>query len=161
MKKHDFNTPFLTLSSSLMVGSATDPLQTWKGSASLQVQCRFTSTQTIGTIRDGEPRMATSTFTQLLSSSFMLLYVHRDHRDYQGQGADDGHFDSNTASELLSPGQLVRRMHIIMLSSAPSVHRLEQCTLLVFSHSEQQSHKSCSSGKSRVTLSRQLLYGLC
>ena len=33
-----------------------------------QVQCCFTSTETIRTIRDGEPRTATSTFTQLLSS---------------------------------------------------------------------------------------------
>ena len=34
----------------------------------VQVQCCFTSTETIRTIRDGEPRSATSTFTQLLSS---------------------------------------------------------------------------------------------
>ena len=33
----------------------------------VQVQCCFTSTETIRTIRDGEPRTATSTFTQLLS----------------------------------------------------------------------------------------------
>ena len=32
------------------------------------VQCCFPSTETIRTIRDGEPRTATSTFTQLLSS---------------------------------------------------------------------------------------------
>ena len=32
------------------------------------VQCCFTSTETTRTIRDGEPRTATSTFTQLLSS---------------------------------------------------------------------------------------------
>ena len=32
------------------------------------VQCSFTSTETIRTIRDGEPRTSTSTFTQLLSS---------------------------------------------------------------------------------------------
>ena len=32
------------------------------------VQRCFTSTETVRTIRDGEPRMATSTFTQLLSS---------------------------------------------------------------------------------------------
>ena len=44
------------------------------------------STETIGIIRDGEARAATSTFTQLLSSEVIvcsvLLYVHRDHRDY-------------------------------------------------------------------------------
>ena len=38
-------------------------------------------------IRDGEPRTATSTFSQLLSSeclssSSVLLYVHRDRKDY-------------------------------------------------------------------------------
>ena len=33
-----------------------------------RVHCCFTSTDTIGTIRDGEPRTATSTFTQFLSS---------------------------------------------------------------------------------------------
>ena len=38
-----------------------------------------TSTETIMTIRDGEPRTFTSTFTQLLSSSSMLLNIHRDH----------------------------------------------------------------------------------
>ena len=38
----------------------------------VQVQCCFTSTETIraiSSIRDGEPRKATSTFTQLLSSA--------------------------------------------------------------------------------------------
>ena len=34
----------------------------------VQVQCRFTSTETVRTIRDGEPRAATSTFTQFLGS---------------------------------------------------------------------------------------------
>ena len=34
-----------------------------------------TSTETIRTIRDGEPRTATSTFTQLLSSAFGLVQV--------------------------------------------------------------------------------------
>ena len=36
----------------------------WKSS----VQCCFTSTETVRTIRDGEPRTSTSTFTQFLSS---------------------------------------------------------------------------------------------
>ena len=31
----------------------------------VQVQCCFTSTETVGTIRDGEPGTATSAFTQL------------------------------------------------------------------------------------------------
>ena len=55
------------------------------------------STETIRTIRDGEPWTATATFTQLLSSedttSSTLLYVHRDHEDYQGRGALDGNLD--------------------------------------------------------------------
>ena len=35
---------------------------------SVRVQCCFTSTETVQTIRDGEPRRSSSTFTQLLSS---------------------------------------------------------------------------------------------
>ena len=51
--------------------------------SSLRVQCCFTSTETIRTIRDGEPRTATSTFTHLLNSvTSVLLYVNRDHKDY-------------------------------------------------------------------------------
>ena len=44
--------------------------------------------ETIRTIKDGEPRTSASTFAQLLSSdkfhrsSSMLLYVHRDRKDY-------------------------------------------------------------------------------
>ena len=34
----------------------------------VQVHCCFTSTETIRSVRDGEPRTATSTFTQLLNS---------------------------------------------------------------------------------------------
>ena len=33
-----------------------------------RLQCCFTSTETIRTVRDGEPRTSTSSFTQLLSS---------------------------------------------------------------------------------------------
>ena len=29
----------------------------------------------------------------------MLLYVHRDHKDYYGRGAQDVHFDIHTADE--------------------------------------------------------------
>ena len=39
----------------------------------LQVHCCFTSTEAIRTIGDGEPRTATSTFTQLLNSASALL----------------------------------------------------------------------------------------
>ena len=67
----------------------------------VQVQRCFTSTEIIRTIRDGEPRAASSTFTQLLSfawasASSMLLYVHGGHKDYQGRGAQDGHLDFHT-----------------------------------------------------------------
>ena len=51
------------------------------------LQCCFTSTEIVRTIRDGEHRTATSTSTQLLtseqgSSSSVLLYDHRDHKDH-------------------------------------------------------------------------------
>ena len=42
---------------------------------SVRVQCCFRSTETVQTIRDGEPRMATSTFTQILSSE-LFFSVH-------------------------------------------------------------------------------------
>ena len=29
----------------------------------------------------------------------MLLYVHRDHKDYKGREAQDGHLDFHTAPE--------------------------------------------------------------
>ena len=38
------------------------------------VQCCFTSTETVRTIRDGEPRTATSTSTQLLSSASSMVH---------------------------------------------------------------------------------------
>ena len=50
-----------------------------------QVQCCFTAVETMRSVRDGEPRMAILTFTPLLSSD----YVHRDHKDYEGQGAQE------------------------------------------------------------------------
>ena len=49
-------------------------------SPGVPVQCCFTSTETIRLIRDGLLRTATSTFTQLMSSSSMLLYAHRNQR---------------------------------------------------------------------------------
>jgi len=42
----------------------------------VHVQCCFTSTETIRTIRDREPRTVTSTFTQLLSSEDEELLCH-------------------------------------------------------------------------------------
>ena len=71
------------------------------------VQCCFTSTETVGTIRDEEPKTSTSAFTQLLSFvTSMLLYVHRDHKDYQGGGAQDVHLDFHTAPGLYKPGRV-------------------------------------------------------
>ena len=43
--------------------------------AAVQVQCYFTPTETIRTIRDGEPRTATSTFSQRLSSYTKVVNV--------------------------------------------------------------------------------------
>ena len=34
------------------------------------------------------------------SSSSVLLYIHRDLKDYKGWGAQDGHLDFHTAPEL-------------------------------------------------------------
>ena len=47
----------------------------------VQVQCCLTSTESIRTVRDGEPRMATSTFTRSDSSS-LLPNVHKDPMDH-------------------------------------------------------------------------------
>ena len=41
--------------------------------SSVQVQCCMTSTETIRSIRGGEPRTTTSTFTQLLTSDAMFV----------------------------------------------------------------------------------------
>ena len=58
------------------------------------------SIETIRTIRDGEPWMSTSTFIQFLSSSIltMMLYVHRDHKDYCAR-AQDVHLDLYTGPQ--------------------------------------------------------------
>ena len=49
----------------------------------------------------GVPRASTSTFTQLLSSfSSMLLYVHRDYKDYQG--LEEPRTATSTFTQLLS-----------------------------------------------------------
>ena len=55
------------------------------------VQCCFTSTETIRTIRDEDPRASTSTFTQLwtTSHSFTLLYVHVTEAAYGLLGTGD------------------------------------------------------------------------
>ena len=41
----------------------------FRSSSAVQDQCCFTSTETVKTIRDGEPRTATSAFSQLLSTA--------------------------------------------------------------------------------------------
>ena len=61
------------------------PLLLHNHSRALFLKCCFTSTETVRTIRDGEPRTPASTFTQLLSAvqfSSMFFYVHRDRTDY-------------------------------------------------------------------------------
>ena len=42
--------------------------------SAVSVLCCFTSTETLRLIRDGEPRTATSTFTQLQSSANLIVY---------------------------------------------------------------------------------------
>ena len=67
------------------------------------VHCCFMSIETIRTIRDGEPRLppwlSHSPWALVVPCS-LLLYVHRDHKDYQGWGAQDCHLDFHTAPEL-------------------------------------------------------------
>ena len=54
----------------------------------------------------------------------MLLYIHRDHKDYKGRGAQDGHLDFHAAlnSESLSftPTETIRTIR----SGEPRTHRL-------------------------------------
>ena len=67
------------------------------------VQCRFTSSETVRTIRDGETRTSTSTLTQLLSSEeFEFNVALRPQRPYGplGTGAQDFHLHSHTAPDL-------------------------------------------------------------
>ena len=54
-------------------------------------------------IRDGEPRTATSTFTQLLSPESQLVrccFTFTETVGLLGTGAQDGHLDFHTAAEL-------------------------------------------------------------
>ena len=55
----------------------------------VQVQCCFTSTETVRTIKDGEPRTATSTFTQLLNSDVTSTETIRLIRDGKDSVSDD------------------------------------------------------------------------
>ena len=48
----------------------------------------------------------------------MLLYVHRDHKDYYGRGVQDGHLDFDTVQLLNSETSVTlifRRMRLIWL----------------------------------------------
>ena len=76
----------------------------------ISFQCCFTSTETVRPIRNGEPRMATSTFTQLLRSeantnsfqfSFQSAATTRLIRDEEPRTA------TSTLTQLL-PQQMVR-----------------------------------------------------
>ena len=76
------------------------------------VQCCFTpTTETVRTIRDGDPWTATSTFTQLLNSvnsSSVLLYVHRDHIFYMSSLWTIQETSGDAVSWHLSPVGLYR-----------------------------------------------------
>ena len=69
------------------------------------VQCCFTSTEDVRTVRDGEPRTSTSTLTQLLNSDtprefkLNVAYVHRDRRYYWVRGP---RASTSTLTQLLS-----------------------------------------------------------
>ena len=55
----------------------------------LRLQCCFTSTETVRTIKDGEPRTATSTFTQLLNSDVTSTETIRLIRDGKDSVSDN------------------------------------------------------------------------
>ena len=80
--------PLPSLSPSLITHLASVDVK--QNGPTRRVECWYTSTETVGTITDGEPRTDTSTFTQPLSSDTccsMLLYAHRDRKDHWGLGA--------------------------------------------------------------------------
>ena len=52
----------------ILVSANTNPEEKRSAMKLVRAQCCFTSIETVQTISDGEPRTATSTFTQLLSS---------------------------------------------------------------------------------------------
>ena len=49
-----------------------------------------------GVIHFNVSLIVTGTVTRRTVFSSMLLYVHRDHKDYYGRGAQDGHVDLHT-----------------------------------------------------------------
>ena len=53
------------------------------GRLSFQVQCYFTSTEAVLTIRDGEPGTSTSTFTQL------LVFFGGYHPEFEGEKKEE------------------------------------------------------------------------
>ena len=92
---------------------------------SSSVQCWFTSTETIGTIRDGKPRTSTSTFTQLLSSDTMSLQCcctsTETIRLIRDGGAQDGHLDFHTTPELRKHAKSISTPHPHVLWYAEQV----------------------------------------
>ena len=99
---------FFFLFSKFLLLSIGPKIPVWFGSHLSSSLRFFTSTDTVRTIRDRKLRTSTSTFTQFLSSDrlafllrlLMLLYVNRDHKDYKGRGAQDGHLDFHAAPKL-------------------------------------------------------------
>ena len=82
----------------------------------------FTSTETIRTIWDGEPRTATSAFTQLLNSALFFFFfrcclttTETIGPSVLGTGAQDGHLGFHTAPELCSL--------LLLLQMLPYDHR--------------------------------------
>ena len=73
------------------------------------VQCCFMSTETTGLIRDGSPRTATSTFTQLLNYKvwrwgereiiYLSLHCHHQNDFCIQMGSDESHFNVSVGSD--------------------------------------------------------------
>ena len=75
----------------------------WTMSMSSSFQCCFTSTETVRTVRDVEPRTATSSlYTAPELCSLMLLYVHRDRMDYYFIRDGEPRTPTSTVTQLLS-----------------------------------------------------------
>ena len=68
------------------------------------VKCCFTPAETVRLIRDGEPRTATSTFTQLLGSVLQCCFTATETIQYKllGTGAQDVHLDCHLTPGLCS-----------------------------------------------------------
>ena len=97
------------------------------------VQCCFTFTETIRTVRDGEPRTSTSTVTQLLSSEtlqFQFSVALHPRKPYGLLGTGSPGRPTSTLTQLLSSEILQFQFSVALRSQRP-YGLLETSTLTV------------------------------